>query len=134
MKCFRYTYPIDNDRFFPLEENRLFLDIETTGFHRRTTFLTIIGLAWQEKNSIIIEQWFNECIGESTHQESVAPQNESSESERLWGLLEEGSILSGNNRSAYSSASSRFPVSAAFSPAQPKKQPSSPPLSPKECG
>lgn len=61
MKKYRYTYPVCKPYFPPLEENTLFLDIETTGFQRNNTFLTIIGLAWQEKDTIIIEQWMNEC-------------------------------------------------------------------------
>ncbi len=44
----------------PLTENTLFIDIETTGFHRNSTFLTTIGLAWQENDCIVIEQWFND--------------------------------------------------------------------------
>jgi hypothetical protein len=69
MKKYRYTYPIDQNSFFPLPENGLFLDIETTGFQRKSTFLTILGLAWQEGNTIVIEQWMNECLGAGGFQE-----------------------------------------------------------------
>lgn len=47
-------------RFPSLAADTLFIDIETTGFDRRSTFLTIIGLAWMEDGEIVIEQWFNE--------------------------------------------------------------------------
>lgn len=60
MKKYRYTYEPDSISMPALSEGTLFLDIETTGFDRRSTFLTIIGLAWQEKDQIIIEQWLNE--------------------------------------------------------------------------
>lgn len=57
---YRYTYTPDNLHYPALQPGTLFLDIETTGFQRESTFLTIIGLAWQEENTIIVEQWFNE--------------------------------------------------------------------------
>ena len=60
MKKYRYTYEPDSISMPALSEGTLFLDIETTGFDRRSTFLTIIGLAWQEKEQIIVEQWLNE--------------------------------------------------------------------------
>lgn len=60
MKKYHYEY-IKNSITMPaLADGTLFLDIETTGFSRTSTFLTIIGLAWQENDKIIIEQWFND--------------------------------------------------------------------------
>lgn len=60
MKKYRYTYQPDQIHFPTLAADTLFIDIETTGFDRRSTFLTIIGLAWMENGEIVIEQWFNE--------------------------------------------------------------------------
>lgn len=60
MKKYRYIYTPNQPSMPPLPDNTLFLDIETTGFQRTSTFLTIIGLAWQEEGQIIIEQWLNE--------------------------------------------------------------------------
>ena len=79
MKKYRYVYELndrnnlvakhdipsskDNENFISDDSsasNTLFLDIETTGFQRSSTFLTIIGLAWQEDDRIVIEQWLNE--------------------------------------------------------------------------
>lgn len=66
MTKYHYTYKPDNQYHPALVPNTLFLDIETTGFQRKSTYLTIIGLAWQEENEIIVEQWFNDkgAIGE----------------------------------------------------------------------
>ena len=123
MKCYRYTYPIDQKNFLSLPDNSLFLDIETTGFQRNSTFLTIIGLAWQEQNRIIIEQWMNECSKASskgdhettdrfaTKQEISEPTEvsaESSESATLWNLLEQGSLI--HNSKASHKAHNAFPV------------------------
>ena len=60
MKKYRYSYEPDNITMPAFEKNSIFLDIETTGFSRTSTFLTIIGLAWMEEGKIIIEQWLNE--------------------------------------------------------------------------
>lgn len=60
MKKYHYTYKTDDLHFPAFSKDCLFLDIETTGFDRRSTFLTIIGLAWMEEDHIIIEQWFND--------------------------------------------------------------------------
>lgn len=122
MKKYRYTYPVSNPYFPPLEENALFLDIETTGFQRNNTFLTIIGLAWQEKDTIIIEQWMNECKDDLSEEitginleslktepleiefpkaqslETESLHTESSEAQQLWNLLEEGSLLKGKKQ------------------------------------
>ena len=118
MKCYRYTYPIDHISSLPLIENTLFLDIDTTGFSRFSTFLTIIGLAWQENGCIIIEQWLNECSLKE------------SEADWLWGLLEEGSLL----RAAPKKAQDVFQVTAPFPESKRKHTPSSPPLSVKDRG
>ena len=73
MKKYRYIYELnDRNRLIPITNihqandnelfttDTLFLDIETTGFQRTSTFLTIIGLAWQEDDCVVIEQWLNE--------------------------------------------------------------------------
>ena len=73
MKKYRYVYELnDRNKLIPVTDtsncnnrelftgNTLFLDIETTGFQRTSTFLTIIGLAWQEDDRIVIEQWLND--------------------------------------------------------------------------
>jgi len=60
LKKYRYEYHLNEITPYPLPDHSLFLDIETTGFQRTSTFLTIIGLAWQDKDIIIIEQWLNE--------------------------------------------------------------------------
>ncbi len=60
MKKFHYEYIHDNTYMPALLEGTLFLDIETTGFSRTSTYLTIIGLAWQDNDKIVIEQWFND--------------------------------------------------------------------------
>lgn len=66
MKKYHYTYTPDATFHPPLPPHTLFLDIETTGFQRKSTYLTIIGVAWQEEGDIVIEQWFNEkgALGE----------------------------------------------------------------------
>ena len=60
MKEYLYTYTPDPVRFPKLNNNTLFLDIETTGFQRNSTYLTIIGLAYMKEGKIIVEQWFND--------------------------------------------------------------------------
>ena len=60
MKKYRYEYTDKFKNYIPLHPHQLFLDIETTGFDRSSTFLTIIGLAWQENETLIVEQWLNE--------------------------------------------------------------------------
>lgn len=60
MKKYRHTYQPNSTTMPPLPKGSLFLDIETTGFQRNSTFLTILGLAWQEEEQIIIEQWLND--------------------------------------------------------------------------
>lgn len=66
MKKYHYTYTPDATFHPALPPHTLFLDIETTGFQRKSTYLTIIGVAWQEEDSIVIEQWFNDkgALGE----------------------------------------------------------------------
>lgn len=60
MKKYRHTYQPNPITMPSLPKGSLFLDIETTGFQRNSTFLTILGLAWQEEDQIIIEQWLND--------------------------------------------------------------------------
>lgn len=60
MKKYRHIYQSNSSTMPPLPKGSLFLDIETTGFQRNSTFLTILGLAWQEEDQIIIEQWLND--------------------------------------------------------------------------
>lgn len=60
MKKYRHTYQPNPIAMPSLPKGSLFLDIETTGFQRNSTFLTILGLAWQEEDQIIIEQWLND--------------------------------------------------------------------------
>ena len=66
MKKYHYTYTPDTTFHPALPPHTLFLDIETTGFQRKSTYLTIIGVAWQEEKEIVIEQWFNDkgALGE----------------------------------------------------------------------
>lgn len=59
MKKYRQEYPNTFTKS-TFSYNTLFLDIETTGFNRTSTYLTIIGLAWREQDNLIIEQWFND--------------------------------------------------------------------------
>jgi len=60
LKKYRYEYNTQKTSIHSVFENSLFLDIETTGFGRASTFLTIIGLAWIEKDKVVMEQWLNE--------------------------------------------------------------------------
>lgn len=60
MKKYRYQYDTQKYPNLTINSKTLFLDIETTGFQRTSTYLTIIGLAWLEGNQLIIEQWLNE--------------------------------------------------------------------------
>lgn len=60
MKKIRYIYQSDPISMPSFPKKTLFLDIETTGFERRSTFLTVLGLAWSDGDSVIIEQWLNE--------------------------------------------------------------------------
>ena len=60
MKKYRHIYEPDTISMPSFDTGSLFLDIETTGFQRTSTYLTIIGLAWMEHGQIIIEQWLNE--------------------------------------------------------------------------
>lgn len=135
MKCYRYTYPIEKTEFLPLQENALFLDIETTGFQRNSTFLTIIGLAWQERNTIVIEQWMNEIEMNKIEMNEIET-TESSESATLWNMLEQGSLIH-NTRTSHK-AHDAFPVKDKLAFKKTFEKPTSrhpaPPLSIKERG
>lgn len=60
MKCNRFIYPIEQINFIPIESNFLFLDIETTGFSRESSALTVIGLLWSKEDHLVLEQWMKE--------------------------------------------------------------------------
>ncbi|MCI5595410.1 MAG: ribonuclease H-like domain-containing protein [Lachnospiraceae bacterium] len=142
MKQYRYIYSIGKKGLPPLKGNTLFLDIETTGFSRETTFLTIIGLAWQEDDKIVIEQWLNECSQPETDSASVQDQSlsqdakvefhpETEKSRDLWSLLEDASMV---KPSSYQPAHSAFQVKTNFLHSKKHSRHLPPPLSMKERG
>lgn len=61
LESFAITYPLE--RIAPLEQ-ALFLDIETTGFTSRTSYLYLIGVAYYDGKSWRTRQWFAENYSE----------------------------------------------------------------------